>query len=101
MAVKIRLTRGGRKKRPYYRVIVTDVRNARDSEYIDKLGTYDPFKKEFLVNEEKVAYWLNQGALVSDTVRRNLAKKGLVPEIKRQSSQLNVPKKDRKKNTDD
>ena len=101
MAVKIRLTRGGRKKRPFYRVIVTDVRNARDSEYIEKLGTFDPIKKEFIVNEEKVSYWLNQGALLSDTVRRNLAQKGLVSEVKRESSQQGIAKKDREKKSDD
>ena len=101
MAVKIRLTRGGRKKRPFYRVIVTDVRNARDSEYIEKLGTFDPIKKEFIVNEEKVSYWLNQGALLSDTVRRNLVQKGLVPAVKRESSQQGIAKKDREKKSDD
>ena len=101
MAVKIRLSRIGRKARPFYKVVVMDSRNARDGKCIEQIGRFNPFLKEFNVDESRVEYWLSQGAQVSDTVHRYLFKKGLLPEIKRQSSQQGIPKKDREQKNED
>lgn len=67
----IRLTRTGSKKRPFFRVVVTDSRAARDSSFVEVLGTYNPrTKPETLkVDRERLAHWLNAGAVPSDTVR--------------------------------
>jgi len=74
--VKIRLARGGRKKRPFYRVVAADSRMARDGRFLEVLGTYNPLStpKEIKFNDERVEYWVGQGAEMSDTVR-NLYKK--------------------------
>ncbi len=79
MAVRIRLTRLGRKKKPFYRIIVADGERARDGKFLDILGTYDPMKDpaEVKVHEEKVNYWLGKGALVSESARAILKKQGL------------------------
>ncbi len=80
MAVKIRLTRLGDKKSPFYRVVVTDSRSARDGKFIENLGTYDPLKDPFQLslNKERVEYWLSVGATPTDTVRELLVKEGIV-----------------------
>lgn len=70
MALKIRLARGGAKKHPFYRMIVTDSRSPRDSAFLEKLGTYDPFlqrenKERFVVKEDRVKYWISVGAIPS------------------------------------
>ena len=69
--VVIRLRRAGSKKRPFFRVVVTDSRAARDSSYVEVLGTYNPrTKPEALkINQERLAHWLKLGAQPSDTVR--------------------------------
>jgi small subunit ribosomal protein S16 len=69
--VVIRLRRAGSKKRPFFRVVVTDSRAARDSSYVEVLGTYNPrTKPEVLkINQERLAHWLKLGAQPSDTVR--------------------------------
>ena len=69
--VVIRLRRAGSKKRPFFRVVVTDSRAARDSSYVEVLGTYNPrTKPEVLkINQERLAHWLKRGAQPSDTVR--------------------------------
>ncbi len=74
--VKIRLARGGRKKRPFYRVVAADSRMARDGRFLEVLGTYNPLStpKEIKFNDERVEYWVGQGAEMSDTVK-NLYKK--------------------------
>ena len=71
MAVRLRLTRLGAKKRPFYRVIVTDSRNRRDGRYLENLGTYDPMGEQMKVKLDlaRVDYWLGVGAQPSDTVR--------------------------------
>jgi len=89
LAVKIRLTRFGRKKRPFYRIIVTDSRAPRDGRYLECIGTYNPLSDpaEVSVDHARVSYWLDNGAQPSDTVkslfkhqgilyRRNLRKRG-------------------------
>lgn len=80
MAVKIRLTRMGRKKKPFYRIVVMDTRAKRDGKFIERLGVYNPMvdPPEVTVNEERVSYWLDTGALISDTVRSLLKAKGII-----------------------
>lgn len=83
MALKIRLTRGGAKKRPYYRIVVADVRAPRDGRFIEKLGTYDPLlprdsENRVTLNEERIRYWLGHGALPTDRVNRFLDAAGIM-----------------------
>ena len=70
--VKLRLARAGAKKRPFYRVVVTDSRNSRDGRFIEQIGVYDPQKSpvEFRIDGDRVKYWLGQGAQASETVAR-------------------------------
>lgn len=80
MSVKIRLKKFGAKKRPYYRIVVLDSRQARDGKTIDELGIYHPIEKEgsqYRVDEEKARAWLAKGALPSDTVRRIFNKQNI------------------------
>ena len=69
MAVKLRLTRMGAKKAPFYRVVAIDERKARDGQYLDNIGYYDPMKDVININSEKATYWLGVGAQPTDTVR--------------------------------
>jgi small subunit ribosomal protein S16 len=74
--VAIRLRRAGSKKRPFFRVVVTDSRAARDSSFVEILGHYNPRTKPALVdvNKERIDYWVKQGAQPSDTVRTLMAR---------------------------
>jgi small subunit ribosomal protein S16 len=72
--VKIRLTRIGRKKVPIYRIVVIDSKKARDGEYIEKVGHYDPRKKELILNRDRVEYWISKGARPTNTVAKLIAK---------------------------
>ena len=78
--VKIRLTRGGAKKKPFYRIVVADSRAARDGKFIEILGTYDPLKDpaEVKINEEKAKKWISDGAKPADTVRALLKKQNII-----------------------
>ena len=80
MSVKIRLTRAGRKKQPYYRIVVMDSRNRRDGAYIEQLGIYQPKHQPAVVKleDEKALQWLTRGAIPSDTVRILLSRRGLM-----------------------
>lgn len=80
MAVKIRLMRMGRKKRPFYRIVVTDTRAPRDGRYVESIGTYDslPDPPKVVLNEERAHFWLDRGAIPSDTVRSIFRRKGLL-----------------------
>ncbi|TDY59894.1 SSU ribosomal protein S16P [Aminivibrio pyruvatiphilus] len=79
MAVRIRLARHGRKKAPFYRLVVADSRSPRDGRFIELLGTYDPMTEpaKITVNEERAVYWLTVGATASDTARGLLKKSGV------------------------
>ncbi len=81
MAVRIRLTRLGRKKKPFYRIIVADIESKRDGKFLDIVGTYDPLQDPAVVtiDQNKLADWLGKGALPSTTVK-NLIKKAAVSE---------------------
>ena len=78
MAVRIRLTRKGSKKKPYYRVVAADSEAPRDGRFLDILGFYNPMKEPAEVNldHEKVKKWLDNGALASDSVKAILKKEG-------------------------
>ena len=93
MAVRIRLSRGGSKKRPFYRVVAADQRAPRDGRFIEKLGTYNPLlpqdhEQRLVINEERVKYWLGVGAQPTERLEKlfiyRLAKQyGIVQEIKK------------------
>jgi small subunit ribosomal protein S16 len=72
MAVHIRLSRAGAKKRPFYRIIVADQRSPRGGRFLENIGTYDPTREpvHFAINQERLAYWRGRGAVPSDTVGR-------------------------------
>ena len=91
MAVKIRLARGGAKKRPFYSIVVADVRSPRDGRFIEKLGTYNPMladghDQKLVVKADRVQHWLGHGALPTDRVAKLLSKLDLVaaPKINEQ-----------------
>ena len=83
MAVKIRLTRMGAKKRPSYRIVATDSRRPRDGEYLELIGTYNPLTNpaEVRINKDLALKWLNTGAIPSDTVRNLFSKEGIMKEF--------------------
>ena len=80
MAVKMRLTRLGDKKSPFYRIVVTDSRNARDGAYIDKVGHYNPIAQpaEIVIDVEKAKDWIAKGVQPTETVRSILIEKGVI-----------------------
>lgn len=84
MAVKIRLTRKGKKKKPFYRIVAADTRMPRDGRYIELLGTYNPLVQPAVVELEKdrILEWLKTGAQVSDTVGDILRKAGIPQQLK-------------------
>lgn len=79
MSVKIRLARHGAKKRPYYRIVVADSESPRDGRYLEAVGSYNPLQEpaEVTLKTDRVKYWIEQGALPSDTVKNILKKEGL------------------------
>ena len=72
--VKIRLSRRGRKKIPFYRIVVTDSKKARDGEYIENVGHYDPRKKELKLDRDRIEYWISKGAQPTNTVAKLITK---------------------------
>ncbi|POF32885.1 30S ribosomal protein S16 [Roseibium marinum] len=93
MATKIRLARGGSKKRPYYRIVIADIRAPRDGRFIEKVGSYDPMlpkdsEDRVKLDVERIQYWLNTGAKPTDRVHRFLDAAGLLKRDAR-----NNPKK--------
>ena len=79
MAVKLRLTRMGSKKKPTYRIVATDSRRSRDGQYLELIGTYAPVGEgQAKINEEVALKWLNNGAQPTDTVRSLLSKAGIM-----------------------
>jgi small subunit ribosomal protein S16 len=84
MALKIRMSRGGRKNLPYYRIVVTDSRSPRDSKFIERLGTYNPLlasndPNRVVLDAEKIKVWLSKGAQPSERVAIFLGKAGIIP----------------------
>ena len=83
MALKIRLSRGGAKKRPFYRVVVADSRKPRDGRFIERIGSYNPMvpkdhPERFVINEERAKHWLGVGALPTNRVAQYLSGLGMV-----------------------
>ena len=96
MSLKIRLTRGGAKKRPYYRIVVADSRSPRDGRFIEKIGSYDPMKakdagERVALDVEKAKEWLAKGAQPTDRVLRFLDAAGLVKRAARNNPNKAVP----------
>ncbi len=82
--VRLRLTRGGRHNRPFYRIVAADSRMPRDGRYIEVLGTYDPLKTPAAVaiKQERVLAWIKKGAQPSVTVHHLLRKAGVLKQLK-------------------
>ncbi len=78
MAVKMRLTRLGDKKAPFYRVVVIDSHKSRDGQYVDLVGTYDPLKDALNLNVEKAKKWISCGVQPTETVKSLLVKSGVI-----------------------
>ena len=95
MAVKMRLTRLGDKKTPFYRIVVADSRKTRDGEYVDQVGIYDPLKSPEVVkiDAEKAKKWIANGAQPTDTVKVLLVKNGIIePKAKKPAAKAAKPK---------
>ena len=98
MSMKIRLARGGSKKRPHYAIVATDSRMPRDGRFLEKLGTYNPLlakdnESRVVMNVERVQHWLSHGAQPTDRVARMLEAAGVVPKKVRNNPKSAVPGK--------
>ena len=83
MAVKIRLARHGAKKRPFYRIVVADSEFPRDGRYLENVGTYNPLidPAEVTLKQERIKYWIEKGAIPTDTVKSLLKKEGFFANL--------------------
>jgi len=86
MALKIRLARGGAKKRPFYRIVVAEASAPRDGRYVEKLGFYNPMvakdnDQRLVVNGERVSYWLGKGAQATERVQKLLSSLEMMPKV--------------------
>ncbi|MEE8416745.1 MAG: 30S ribosomal protein S16 [Desulfobacterales bacterium] len=83
MPVKIRLARHGTKKRPFYRIVVADVEKPRDGKFIEMVGTYNPLldPAEVSMKQDRIKYWIDQGAIPTDTVKSLLKKEGFFANL--------------------
>ncbi len=98
MSVKIKLSRGGTKKRPHYAIVIADTRFPRDGRFIEKIGYYNPLLKKddparVKLDVEKAQEWLKKGATPTDRVHRFLANAGLVKPLKKNNPEKAAPKK--------
>jgi small subunit ribosomal protein S16 len=98
MSLKIRLSRGGAKKRPFYRIVVADSRMPRDGRFIEKLGTFDPLRPKddatrLVLDAEKATAWIAKGAQPTDRVARLLDNLGVVKREARNNPEKAQPKK--------
>jgi small subunit ribosomal protein S16 len=96
MAVAIRMSRGGSKKRPYYKIVVADVRAPRDGKFIERVGSYNPLlakddEKRVVLDAERAKHWLDQGAKPSDRVARFLDAAGLLKREARNNPNKGKP----------
>lgn len=92
MAVHIRLRRMGKKKRPFYRIVAADSRRARDGRFLEVLGTYNPIVQPAVISvkEERMSYWLNNGAETSDTVGTLLTQIGFSQKFQKAQAGVDV-----------
>ncbi|HDY95008.1 MAG: 30S ribosomal protein S16 [Sulfitobacter litoralis] len=98
MSMKIRLARGGSKKRPFYRIVAADSRMPRDGRFIEKLGTYNPLlakdsEERVKMDVERVQYWIGQGAQPTDRVARMLEAAGVKDKTERNNPKKGTPGK--------
>lgn len=98
MAMKIRLARGGSKKRPHYSIVAAESRSARDGRFLEKLGVYDPLLPKddagrVKMDVERIQYWLGQGAEATDRVARMLEAAGVAPKTTRSNPKAGEPGK--------
>lgn len=98
MSMKIRLARGGSKKRPFYRIVAADSRMPRDGRFIEKLGTYNPLlakdnEERVKMNLERIQYWLGQGAQPTDRIQRMLEAAGVSEKKERNNPKKGAPHK--------
>ena len=96
MAVAIRLSRGGAKKRPYYRIVVSDTRSPRDGKYLEQIGTYNPMlpkdsAERVKINEDRARYWVGVGAQPTDRVHRFLDAAGILERTPRNNPKKGEP----------
>jgi len=93
--VKMRLTRMGDKKSPFYRIVVVDGRQARDGQYIDKIGHYNPIcdPAEVVIDADKAKDWLSKGVQPTETVKSLLIKAGVIEQPTKLSPSKTNPKK--------
>jgi len=98
MAVRIRLSRGGSKKNPFYRIVAADSRSPRDGRFIEKLGTYNPLlphdrADRLVVNQERVKHWMKNGALPTERLEKLFATLGLcAAPVKREQTKQPLPR---------
>ena len=98
MSLKIRLARGGAKKRPFYRIVVAESRFARDGKFVERIGSYNPMLEKdhadrVVLDAERAKYWLSKGALPSERVQHFFHKAGLMEAPKRhESTKQHLPK---------
>ncbi len=83
MSVKIRLARHGTKKRPFYRIVVADSKSPRDGRFLENVGTYNPVldPAEVVLKQDRIKYWIDQGAILTDTVKSLLKKEGFFAKL--------------------
>ena len=83
MAVKIRLARHGAKKTPFYRIVVADGESPRDGRFLETVGTYNPLPEpaEVALKSERIQYWMDKGAILTDTVKSLLKKEGFFAKL--------------------
>ncbi len=98
MALKIRLARAGAKKRPYYRIVVADVRSPRDGRFIERVGSHNPLlpkdhEDRVVLNEERIRHWLDNGAKPTDRVLRLLDAAGIMSRTARNNPNKAKPGK--------
>jgi small subunit ribosomal protein S16 len=106
MAMKIRLSRGGSKKRPHYSIVAADSRMPRDGRFIEKLGTYNPLlpkdsEDRVKMNVERVQYWLGEGAQPTDRISRMLEAAGVTTKKERANLKKGEPGKKAKQRADE
>ena len=96
MAVRIRLQRHGRKKRPFYRLVAADARAQRDGVFLERLGHYDPMTDpaDVFIDEEKTLKWLREGAQPSDTAKRLLSQNGILMKFEYEKLGKPMPDED-------
>lgn len=98
MALKIRLSRGGSKKRPYYRIVIAEARNPRDGRFIERIGSYNPLlpkdaEQRVVLDTERAQYWMSKGAKPTDRVHRFLDAAGVLKRDARNNPQKALPGK--------